>query len=72
MNFMEFWVKYKWRILSVLFALVFTAILFTIGFWKTILLFVIVGIAFFIGSLLDEGGRARVSEFFRSIFKGKE
>lgn len=64
MNFFEFWNQYKWRIISVLFAIVFAAFLFTIGFWKTLLLFVLVGIAFFIGTLLDEGGRARVGEFF--------
>ena len=68
MNFFEFWNQYKWRIISVLFA----AFLFTIGFWKTLLLFVLVGIAFFIGTLLDEGGRARVGEFFRSLFKSRE
>ncbi len=72
MNFFEFWNQYKWRIISVLFAIVFAAFLFTIGFWKTLLLFVLVGIAFFIGTLLDEGGRARVGEFFRSIFKNRE
>ena len=54
MNFFEFWNQYKWRIISVLFAIVFAAFLFTIGFWKTLLLFVLVGIAFFIGTLLDE------------------
>ena len=43
-------------------------LLFTIGFWKTLLLFVIVGAAFFIGTLLDEGGRGRVGDFFRSLF----
>ena len=41
-------------------------------FWKTLLLFVLVGIAFFIGTLLDEGGRARVGDFFRSLFKKRE
>ena len=51
MNFFEFWNQYKWRIISVLFAIVFAAFLFTIGFWKTLLLFVLVGIAFFIGTL---------------------
>ena len=54
MNFFEFWNQYKWRIISVLFAIVFAAFLFTIGFWKTLLLFVLVGIAFFIGTLLDD------------------
>lgn len=72
MNFFEFWNQYKWRIISVLFAIVFAAFLFTIGFWKTLLLFVLVGIAFFIGTLLDEGGCARVGDFFRSIFKNRE
>ena len=46
MNFFEFWNQYKWRILSVALGIVFAMLLFTIGFWKTLLLFVIVGAAF--------------------------
>ena len=34
-----------------------------------LLLFAIVGIAYFIGTLLDEGGRGRVKEFFLGLFK---
>ena len=68
MNFFEFWNQYKWRILSVALGIVFAMLLFTIGFWKTLLLFVIVGAAFFIVTLLDEGGRGRVGDFFRSLF----
>ncbi len=65
---LEFFQKYKWRIIGVAFALIFTVLVFTINFWRTLLLFVIVGIAYFVGTLLDEGGRERVKEFFRSIF----
>ena len=72
MNFFEFWNQYKWRIISVLFAIVFAAFLFTKRYSKTLHQFVLVGIANFIGTLLDEGGRARVGDFFRSLFKNRE
>ncbi len=65
---MEFIKKYKWRILGVLIALLFTILVFTINFWRTLVLFALVGIAYFIGNLMDEGGRARVGEFFRTLF----
>jgi uncharacterized membrane protein len=68
MDPMEFFSKYKWRILGVIFAVIFTILVFTINFWRTLLLFVIVGVAYFIGTLMDEGGRERVREFFRSLF----
>ncbi len=68
MDFMEFFRKYKWRVIGVALGVVFAALIFTIGFWRTLLLLVIVGIAFFIGTLLDEGGRERVGDFFRGLF----
>ena len=68
MDLMEFFNKYKWRIIGVIFAVIFTILVFTINFWRTLLLFVIVGLAYFIGTLMDEGGRERVREFFRSLF----
>jgi uncharacterized membrane protein len=68
MNLMEFFSKYKWHILGVIFAVIFTILVFTINFWRTLLLFVIMGVAYFIGTLMDEGGRERVREFFRSLF----
>lgn len=39
--------------------------------WRTLLLFAIVGIAYFIGTLLDEGGRTRVKDFFAGLFQRK-
>lgn len=68
MDPVEFFQKYKWRVIGVVFAIIFTILVFTINFWRTLLLFVIVGIAYFIGTLMDEGGRGRVKEFFCSLF----
>lgn len=68
MDIMDFFKKYKWRIIAVTVGVIFTALIFTIGFWRTLLLLVIVGIAYFIGTLLDEGGRERVKAFFRGLF----
>ncbi len=68
MDPIEFFNKYKWRILSVLFGIIFCILVFTINFWRTLVLFVIVAVAYFIGALMDEGGRSRVREFFRSLF----
>ncbi len=68
-DFFAFCRLYKWRILSVCCGILFAILIFTIGFWRTLLLFAIVGIAYFIGTLLDEGGRGRVKEFFLGLFK---
>ena len=68
MNFMEFFKQYKWRIIAVAFGILFTVLCFTINFWRTLLLFAIVGAAYFIGLLLDQGGRERVAEYFRTLF----
>lgn len=68
MDFLQFIKQYKWRIIAVACGLLLTLLLLTIGFWRTLLLFVIVGIAFFIGNLLDRDGRDGVARFFKSIF----
>ena len=43
-DFFAFCRLYKWRIISVCFGILFTILIFTIGFWRTLLLFAIVGI----------------------------
>lgn len=68
-EFMEFLKKYKWRVVFAVFGLLFTILIFTIGFWRTLVLFLIVGAAFFIGMLMDHGGRGNVAAFFSRIFK---
>lgn len=71
-EFFAFLRLYKWRIISVCFGILFAILIFTIGFWRTLLLFAIVGAAYFIGTLLDEGGRARLKDFLGGIFRKHE
>ncbi len=71
-EFFAFCRLYKWRIISVCFGVLFAILIFTIGFWRTLLLAAIVGAALFIGTLLDEGGCTRVKEFFYGLFQKKE
>lgn len=67
-NFLAFCKQYKWRILGVIGGVLFCILVFTINFWRTLLLSAVVGVFYFLGSLLDEGGRARVAEFFSRLF----
>ncbi len=69
-GFTEFFKKFKWRIILVAFGILFAALIFSIGFWRTLLLFAIVGVCLLFGTLLDQGGRERVQQFFATLFKG--
>ncbi len=68
-GFSEFLRRFKWRILLVGFGILFTILIFSIGFWRTLLLFVIVAVCLLFGTLLDQGGRERVRQFFAALFK---
>ncbi len=68
-GFTEFLKRFKWRILLVAFGILFTILSFTIGFWRTLLLFTIVAVCLLFGTLLDQGGRERVRQFFGAIFR---
>ena len=68
-DFIAFLKLYKWRIISVCIGILITVLLLTIGFWRTLLIAVIVGVAYFLGMLLDQGGRARVKAFFAELFR---
>ncbi|MDD3919787.1 MAG: DUF2273 domain-containing protein [Eubacteriales bacterium] len=63
----EFYERYRWTILLVLLGIILTVLIFTINFWRTLLLCVIVGVCFLIGSLLDKGGKDAVKSFFDKI-----
>lgn len=71
MNLRNFWDDHRYAILLVVFGLILTILLITIGFWKTLLLFVIVGVCLLIGILLDRGGVAEVKRFFTEPFRKK-
>lgn len=68
----KFLAEYKWRIIGVAFGLLLAILMLTVGFWRTLLLFLIVGVCFFIGAMLDEGGRAKLASFFASLFTKKD
>ncbi len=67
-SFLEFLKKYKFTVLLLLSGLILTILFFTIGFWRTLLLFVILALCFLIGYLLDQGGPEGIREFFRKLF----
>ncbi len=66
--FVEFIKKHKFTVLLILLGLVLTILFFTIGFWRTILLFLILAICFLFGYLLDQGGPEGIRDFFRRLF----
>lgn len=67
-EFMAFCKQYKWRILGVAGGTLFCILVFTINFWRTLLLSAVVAVCYYFGTLLDEGGRHRVAEFFSRLF----
>ncbi|HRX57332.1 MAG TPA: DUF2273 domain-containing protein [Eubacteriales bacterium] len=71
-GFEAFLQKHKFTILFVLIGLILMILFFTIGFWKTILLALILVLCFFVGYLLDRGGPEGFRAFFGQLFKKKE
>lgn len=71
-GFLEFIKKYKFTIVLSLIGLILTVLFFTIGFWRTMLLLLILALCFLIGYLLDQSGPEGVKNFFSKLFsKGK-
>ena len=69
--FLEFVKSHKFTVLLVLLGLVLSILFFTIGFWRTILLFLILALCFLVGYLLDQGGPEGIKEFFNKLFTKK-
>lgn len=69
--FLEFVKSHKFTVLLVLLGLLLSILFFTIGFWRTMLLFIILGICFLIGYLLDQSGPEGIKEFFQKLFSKK-
>ena len=69
-KFLSFIKQYRWTFLLVAGGLLLAVLLLTIGFWKTLLLLVILGICALLGYLLDQGGVEAVKSFFKVLFKG--
>lgn len=60
--------EHQWTVTLIVIGIVLASLLFTIGLWKTLLLFIIVGLAWFFGSMLDKKGGEGVKEFFSNLF----
>ena len=71
-SFLEFVKEHKFTILLVLIGLILSILFFTIGFWRTILLILILALCFFMGFLLDKGGLEGMKEFFNKLFKNNK
>lgn len=69
--FLEFVKSHKFTVLFVALGLVLAILFFTIGFWRTLLLLVILALCFLIGYLLDQGGPDGIKEFFNKLFSKK-
>jgi uncharacterized membrane protein len=66
-EFRNFLVRHKWTLVCVGVGLIFTILVFTINFWRTLLLGIVIGIGFLIGSLMDKGGIDNVKDFFEKL-----
>ena len=67
-RFREFVKQHQWTVFCVAVGIVLTVLLLTIGFFKTLLLFVIVGACFALGYMLDKQGTEGVRAFFQRLF----
>ena len=70
-GFLEFVKNHKFTVLFVSLGLVLSILFFTIGFWRTLLLLVILALCFLIGYLLDQDGPDGIKEFFNKLFSKK-
>lgn len=71
-KFQEFYRAHKFAIIFVALAILLVVLFLTIGFWRTILLFGLVGLFFLIGFLLDQNGIVGLRDFFTKLFSRKK
>lgn len=64
----QFLREHQWTVTLIIIGLILASLLFTIGLWKTLLLFAIVGVAWFFGSMMDKKGGEGVKDFFAQLF----
>ena len=65
----QFYSEHKWLTIMAVAALVLGILFLCIGFWRTLLLALLVTLGVLIGTLMDRGGWAAVKDFFASIFQ---
>ncbi len=73
MSFWEYVKAHKWLFILIGAALLIGILLLTIGFWRTLLIVLLLGVAIFLGCLMDKGGPSAVHDFFNGLFhKGQD
>ena len=65
----QFYSEHKWLTIMAVAALVLGILFLCIGFWRTLLLALLVALGVLIGTLMDRGGWVAVKDFFASIFQ---
>jgi uncharacterized membrane protein len=65
----QFYGAHRWLTIMAAAALVLGILFLCIGFWRTLLLALLVALGVLIGTLMDRGGWAAVKDFFASIFQ---
>lgn len=63
--------EYKWRVIGIVAGIVLAVLLFTIGFWRTLLLFALVAVCYVIGRHLDNGGKEELDKAIGRLFSKK-
>lgn len=71
-GFLDFLMKHKFTVILTLIGLIITILFFTIGFWRTIALVLILALCFLIGYLLDQNGPEGIRDFFNKLFPKKQ
>ena len=63
--------EYKWRVIGIAAGIVLAILLFTIGLWRTLLLFALVAVCYVIGRHLDNGGKEELDKAIGRLFSKK-
>lgn len=63
--------EYRWRLIGIVAGIVLAVLLFTIGLWRTLLLFALVALCYVIGRHLDNGGKEELDKAISSLFRKK-
>ena len=71
MAFIDFVKKNKWCITLVAIGVITVLLIFTINFWRTLLIGV-VALCIFFGRMLDKNGKEGVKGFFDALFKKRQ
>ena len=72
MAFIDFVKKNKWCITLVAIGVITVLLIFTINFWRTLLIGVFVALCVFFGRMLDKNGKEGVKGFFDALFKKRQ